>query len=140
MKVIINKYLTMKFIFLILGFCLFFLLGCNYINEPTAIPPSAQITNIYDITDTSAQVDVQISGNTNAQSGYLYLNVYKNNVMIISSPAYSTPLSASYSFSISKLNEQTEYSLQLYFSGIFGGGTSYEQDFNIGSPKSFTTK
>ena len=130
----------MKFIFLIFGF---FLLGCNLINEPKVIPPSAQITNIYNITDSSAQFTVQVTQQSNATNGNLLISVYYGASISNLDTAFNLsndPLPTSISGKISNLKGQTEYTIQLYFNGTFGGGTTYEEDFNIGSPKSFTTK
>jgi hypothetical protein len=126
---------------LIFGFFLIIFCSCNGIlNGPTAIPPSAQITNIYDITDSSAQVDVQVTKLSNAENGAFGLSVTSNVGSNQNFGIATLPTIGNYSIKISNLTNNTIYSLQIYFEGTFGGGTTYEEDFNIGAPKSFTTK
>ena len=136
----------MKFNLLILVFSLILLWGCSGVfNNPVYIPPSAQITNIYNITDSSAQVDVQITEQSNAQWGGMDLFVYFYGTLPSSNYVSgiiigNDPLPTSFSGKISNLKSQTEYSLQLYFEGQFdNNGGQIAKDFYVGTPKTFKT-
>lgn len=52
-----------------------FIIIFNYACKKEIIPPQAEITNIYNITDSSANVDVKVTKQSNAEYGDLDLIV-----------------------------------------------------------------
>ena len=138
----IKYFVTLCLIALFVGAC---------VKMKEIIPPKAEITNIYNITDSTVNVDVQVTRQSNAWQEHFYLNVDsisnagdKFQVQTISlNPSNNAPLfhlNNSYSTKISKLKIKTKYSLGLYFSGEFDlGGPNEWHNFSIGELKSFTT-
>lgn len=137
----------MKFSCLILGFCLTVFCGCSGLFwEP--IYPSAQITKIFNVTDTSAQINVQVTSQSNSSdnygTNYLHLQVFLGpavqNTILQDNYLAEDPLPASITVRISRLSSHTEYTIQLFYSGYFiGDGGDGELSSSIGSPRTFTT-
>lgn len=131
-------------------FCLMILIyySCKD-NQSSIILPQAEITNIYNITDSTAQVDIQVTQQSNAADQAFGLNVdtmsLTGNLMKIQvitlTPNGATKLNSNYSISISKLNSNKEYYISLVFAGEFTiGGESQVENYTIGTTKTFTTK
>ena len=146
-----NKILIRSFKFFIaLPFIVF--TGCQIFEKTDIRPPKAEITNIYNVTDSCANVDIQVTQQSNAWSVYFYLVVGltdnltdTSHVLIISlNPRPDLPVASlnnSYTTKISKLNSKTKYFLHLHFRGYFDiGGPNEWHEFNVGETKSFITK
>jgi hypothetical protein len=129
--------------------CFMILLVSSCFKYYTNIPPKAEITNIYNITESSATVDVKVTKQSNAN----YVVDFHLSVDTIGNPynvqtinlidTVVNSLNNSYTTVISKLKSKTLYSLSLYFYGNFdtGGPNQGEwQGFTIGATKTFTTK
>ena len=141
-----NKNLRKVFTHFITTFLILFLIiSCE---QKTAIPPQAEITNIYNITDTSANVDVQVTKQSNAngvEEMSLVIdsitktgNKLKVEMWGLTGSTYT--LNSSYSTVITNLKSKTQYYIYLNFQGIYDiGGSNATENFNIGSPKTFTT-
>lgn len=123
---------------------LFLIISCE---QKTAIPPQAEITNIYNITDSTAQVDVLVTKPSNAQGdegfGLIVDTISINgNIIEVQTVDFSVidRLTNNYSAKISNLKSKTHYSIYLSYTGEFDiGGPDQLETFNIGSPKTFTT-
>ncbi len=138
----------MKSILYILYFPLLFITACS--DEDSAIPPQAEITNIYNVTDSSVNVEVIVSRQSNAE-GQQTLELIIDSISESGNkmqftkypltPAVNSYLKNSYTATISNLKNKTQYFIYLYFYGEFNlFGTALFENFDIGSPKTFTTQ
>ena len=122
--------------------------SCIY--DPPIIPPKAEITNIYSITDNSAVVDVKVTRQSNASSCSFGLSIdsisddgLKHNITDIkfNGNDNGSNLKELYTIPISNLKSKTKYILQLGFGGMFDiGGPNELRSFTIGEEKTFTTQ
>ena len=138
----------MKINYLILGFYALLLFSCVGWPNLQAVPPSAQITSVSEIIDSSTQITKHVTSQANnAKEGVSLVRVY------IGASAFGIPydsltlyygelnLPSSFFCNIQHLKSQTEYTLQLIFRGIFEiNGESEFEEFNVGSPRTFSTK
>jgi hypothetical protein len=126
-----------------------------------SIPPSVSIARIYNITNNSAQIDLNITNNTNGipKQGNLYLNIDSisksgNDTVCQKDTIYSFDtipqgMSGLVTVKISNLRENTKYLVSIWFEDHFkisdeGGGMGdnplYEdRTLSIGEIKTFTT-
>lgn len=138
--------MKMRIIKFLIVICFITFCACQK-NQPIIIPPKAEITNIYNITDSTAQVDVQVTSQSNAQVdddfGLIIDSISLNgNKIQVSIENFNVErrLINSYSTKISNLKSKTQYYVYLYYGGEFNIGDTYEMEFfDIGSPKIFTT-
>ena len=147
MKSNLNINLDKRLIYAI-ALCSFVFVFSTCGKKTEIIPPKAEITNIYNITDSTANVDVTVTQQSNAEYEFFGLIVDSTSttgsitqVQIITFTRESViKLNNSYSTKISKLKSQTQYSIHLYLDGYFDiGGPTDKHSFNIGEKKSFTT-
>jgi len=110
------------------------------------IPPQAEITNIYNITDTSASFDVVVTSQSNAEYDETYM-IWIDSLKItpISFPTYTVyfyppVLDSIYTVTVRGLNSNTHYFSRIHYEGLFdiGGPTDLKQFF-LGEQKEFTT-
>ena len=133
--------------FLTLCFIIFFANAC--VQKKDIIPPQAEIINIYNITDSSANVDVKVTKQSNAESGELgllidSLSITGSKIQVqtfsFNPPSGVAKLNDTYTTKISKLKSKTQYSISLGYYGVFDvGGPNEEKNFTIGTPKTFIT-
>lgn len=122
-----------------------YLIACEEV-----VPPDAEITKVYNITDTSAYVDIKVYQQPQALAieGFgieVYFDSVTNNngispkiVQYINIMGSNNTINTSYTTIISHLKCKTQYSVNLYFGGEVFGGPNYVDYFN-GSSKTFTT-
>ena len=138
-----SQFLMKSLVYFIFLIVFFYIVAC----AKQAIPPQADITNIYNITDTSVNVDVQVTKQSNSQYdiglSLIVDSVPINGNKIKVQQVYFDVvdrLASSYSTKISNLKNKTLYSIYLYYGGVFDiGGPNESEYFTIGSPKTFTT-
>ena len=130
--------------------CFLIFLGCIFqscIKNPDIIPPEAEITNIYYITDTSARFDVVVTSHSNAQYGDSYrIWIDSSEITLFAFPLYSKSccypltLDSIYSVTITELFPNTRYFARIYYEELFDiGGPNEMKTFLLGEPKEFTT-
>ncbi len=126
-------------------FVVFYFYSCQKNTNQSFIPPNANISNI---TDSSAQVDVQVTKQSNAHSdNFLSImvdsvslngNKFQVNSLNFFVIGYSK-LDSSYSAKISNLKSKTKYYLKLEFADTDATGLALSVNGQVGSTKSFTT-
>ena len=138
-----NSFIIIKQITL-LWVIIFFAYACG----KEIVPPQAEITKIYNITDNSATVDVKVTKQSNAWAGeYFSLSVdsiskkgEKTQVQYVYFAKDSDSLNNFYTAKISNLKSKTQYYLYLIFSGYYDiGGPNQTETDTIGTTKTFTT-
>ncbi len=132
-------------------FILFIISSCIPDQKSTSIiSTKAEITNIFNITDTSAYVNVKVTQQSNAEA----IDGFGIAIDSISAAGISYPLlsqsvglcsdtytlDSSYTAIMTHLKNNTKYSIYLSFTGEWDiGGPNQTFSFDIGSPKTFTT-
>ncbi|NJO68511.1 MAG: hypothetical protein HC830_03850 [Bacteroidetes bacterium] len=127
---------------------LIILLASSCFKDHPIIPPKAEITRIYDITEHSAVFEIKVTGHSNAQSEILNyrvdsisLNQTKIEVQFIYFTHGVRRLNDSYTDTITNLSGQTTYTITLVYNGYFDiGGPNEWKSFTLGKAQSFTTK
>jgi len=110
------------------------------------IHPEAEITEIYNITDTSADFKVVVTSQSNAQYDEIYMIwIDSVEITINSFPPYAEffyppVLDSVYIVSVAGLNNNTHYFSRIHYEGIFDiGGPTELKRFLLGEEKEFTT-
>ncbi len=107
-----------------------FLILCSCIKQKPIIPPKAEITNIYNVTNNSAYVDIEVTKQSNAEVGFLALIIdsmskvnTKTQVQYIAvTPQSVITFNNKYTIIISNLKSKTLFSIYLLFTGSFDLG------------------
>jgi len=125
-------------------------LGCiiqSCIKNPDITPPEAEITNIYNITDSSASFDVVVTSPSNAQYAEDFFVVLDTvNITLFKLPlhgdhcCYPLILDSIYTVAITGLFPNTHYYARIHYEGLFDiGGPNESKYFLLGEEKEFTT-
>jgi hypothetical protein len=117
--------------------------------DSTFIFPKAEITNIYNITLSTAQVDFQVTSQSNAHTDRSFSIIvdtitFNGNKIEVTNVNLNMDgygkFAGTYSTKLSNLKSKTQYYISLYYDGVFDYGETYEDEGGfIGSPKTFTT-
>ena len=108
------------------------------------IPPETEITNIYNVTDSSADFDITVISPSNAEwdDGY---DICFDTVLILEHHislygAGPFAIDSFLSVTVPGLQSNTHYFVRLLYYGTFNiGGPNELQYFYVGEPKEFTT-
>jgi len=120
--------------------------SCCLYKDPDIIPPEAEITEIYNITDTSASFTIVVTSESNSQwdSGFEIwldtLSVEESSPPISGSSIGPDAIVGLYNVTISELSSDTHYFARIHYSGVFDiGGPNELEHYFIGEQKEFIT-